>query len=574
MRTAKPFRRKKRAKRRPMRPAPPTRRTTRFVPRFGFRIGGYFLRRRRMEAAARIDASRRHPDEPLAHSQKNTLAGADAQRGSGRVHLRLYMPVLGRRHSALADLLACDVLARRESSFHEDVRHVPFKEIFGALSRRASWDRRKPHYLCLHRSTRPREPPVELGARCQRLFLSMEIFNQPSGKLHFLSLGMDFARRDVGLHLLDLRRRQVRQERVVRPHRRIRDRHDLAEDLVRTLGDADRVAERLRHLLHAVRADEERERHDDLRLLPRLPHEVAPDEEVEELVRATQLDVGCQRDGVVALAERVEQLVYGNGLSLAEALREVVALEEARDRVFRREADEAFGAEGREPLGVEGDARFLRVEDPEDLRLVCLRVREDLVLRELRARHFLAGGVADHSREVADQEDDRVPEALEVPHLPEDDRVPEMEVRRGRIEAHLHEQGLAGLRGADELLLQLVALLARLDALQEEVELLGDGRKGACAHAGDCRGLSALGRRAQSCSSSRRRAKRKSSATMFSPPSGTMRSAYRLDGSTNSMCMGRTVDSYCLTTLSTVRPRSAMSRFRRRMNRMSASVST
>ena len=161
---------------------------------------------------------------------------------------------------------------------------------------------------------------------------------------------------------------------------------------------------------------------------------------------------------------------------------------------FADEADEAFGAERREPLGVEGDARLSRVEDLEDLRLVRLRVREDLVLRELRARHLLAGGVADHSREVADQEDDRVPEALEVPHLPEDDRVPEVEIRRGRIEAHLHEQGLAGLRGADELLLQLVALLARFDALQEEVELLGDGRKGAGAHAGDCRGRRGYGR--------------------------------------------------------------------------------
>src|ERR1035437_4645396 len=165
MRTAKPFRRKKRAKRRPMRPAPPTRRTTRFVPRFGFPFGGYFLRRRRGEAAAQIGASRRHPDEPLAHSQKNALAGADAQRGCGRVHLRPRLPVLGRRHRALADLLACDVLARRKPRFHEDVRHVPFKEIFGALSRRASGDRRKPHDLCLHRSTRPREPRVELGTR-------------------------------------------------------------------------------------------------------------------------------------------------------------------------------------------------------------------------------------------------------------------------------------------------------------------------------------------------------------------------------------------------------------------------
>ena len=73
-----------------------------------------------------------------------------------------------------------------------------------------------------------------------------------------------------------------------------------------------------------------------LRLLPRLAHELAPDEEVEELVRAAELDVGVERDGVVALAERVEELVDGDRLLLPEPLREVVALEEARDRVLRR----------------------------------------------------------------------------------------------------------------------------------------------------------------------------------------------------------------------------------------------
>ena len=36
-----------------------------------------------------------------------------------------------------------------------------------------------------------------------------------------------------------------------------------------------------------------------------------------------------------------------------------------------------------------------------------------------------------------------MPETLEMPHLPEDDRVPEVKVGRGRVEAHLHEEGFA-----------------------------------------------------------------------------------------------------------------------------------
>ena len=44
-------------------------------------------------------------------------------------------------------------------------------------------------------------------------------------------------------------------------------RHELAELLARRLGDPDVVAERLRHLLLAVEADEQRRREHDLRLL-------------------------------------------------------------------------------------------------------------------------------------------------------------------------------------------------------------------------------------------------------------------------------------------------------------------
>ena len=63
-------------------------------------------------------------------------------------------------------------------------------------------------------------------------------------------------------------------------------------------------------------------------------------------------------------------------------------------------------------------------------------------------------------------------------------------------------------------------------------------------------------------------------ATRFLPPSGTMTSAYRLEGSTNWSCMGLTVDRYCSTTESKLRPRSFTSRVKRRRMRTSASVST
>ncbi len=53
------------------------------------------------------------------------------------------------------------------------------------------------------------------------------------------------------------------------------------------------------------------------------------------------------------------------------------------------------------------------------------------------------GRIADERGEVADQEDDRVPHVLKVLELAHQNGVAEMQVRRGRIEAGLHPNGLA-----------------------------------------------------------------------------------------------------------------------------------
>ena len=63
-------------------------------------------------------------------------------------------------------------------------------------------------------------------------------------------------------------------------------------------------------------------------------------------------------------------------------------------------------------------------------------------------------------------------------------------------------------------------------------------------------------------------------ATELKPPSGMITSAYFFDGSTNSSCIGFTVEVYCVMTDCIVRPRSQTSRRIRRASRMSASVST
>ena len=71
----------------------------------------------------------------------------------------------------------------------------------------------------------------------------------------------------------------------------------------------------------------------------------------------------------------------------------------------------------------------------------------------------------------------------------------------------------------------------------------------------------------------RRRDKIISNATALTP-CGIRISATRFDGSTNVICIGRTVFKYCCITDSADRPRSSISRRNRRINRMSFGVST
>src|SRR5207244_12557883 len=104
-------------------------------------------------------------------------------------------------------------------------------------------------------------------------------------------------------------------------------RHELAEHVVGGLVDTHVIAEALRHLLDAVESFENRDRHRDLRLLPGSPLKIASDEQVERLIRSTQLDVGAQRDGIVRLRDRIQELMKADRATGGVPRRKVLALE-------------------------------------------------------------------------------------------------------------------------------------------------------------------------------------------------------------------------------------------------------
>ena len=185
-----------------------------------------------------------------------------------------------------------------------------------------------------------------------------------------------------------------------------------------------------------------------LRLHADLLHQLAAGEQVEELVGAAELDIGLDRHRVVRLRHGIEELVQRDGLLRRVALGEVVALEDAGDGELARELEQVCEVELAEPLGVAAQLGLVGIEDLERLLDVGLRVRVDLLARERRAGRVAAGRVADERREVADDEDDGVPEVLELAQLAQRHRMTEVQVGRGRVDAELDAQRDARARAS------------------------------------------------------------------------------------------------------------------------------
>ena len=115
----------------------------------------------------------------------------------------------------------------------------------------------------------------------------------------------------------------------------------------------------------------------------------------------------------------------------------------SRDRVHRAH-----------PARVELDASLVWIENLEDLVGVRLRVCVDFGRRERWTRRRPAGRVADHSGEVANQENDVVAEVLKLPHLVEQHRVPEVQIRRGGVETGFDDESIPASQSRRELLLE------------------------------------------------------------------------------------------------------------------------
>ncbi len=195
----------------------------------------------------------------------------------------------------------------------------------------------------------------------------------------------------------------------------------------------------------------------DLRRQVERGHDVAAHVQVEELIGPAQLDVRLEEHRVVGLHQRVQELVQRNRLARVVPLAEVAPFEHLRDVIARRQPNPVVTRHRAEPAAVEVHHGLHGVEQLEHLPLVGLGVRVDGLACERRPGLGSAGRVADEAGEIADQKDHRMAKVLEVLHLANEHGVAEVQIWRGRIEPHFHDQRPPRLLRPIELALQVVA---------------------------------------------------------------------------------------------------------------------
>src|SRR5437879_3753586 len=111
--------------------------------------------------------------------------------------------------------------------------------------------------------------------------------------------------------------------------------------------------------------------------------QLPPDQQIELLVSPAQLDVRFERHRVVPLNQGVQKLVDADGLLVAIALLEIIALEHPGHAVVRAQMDELLGRHPVHPPAVEIDDGPLGIQDFVDLALVGLGVLPHFLLRML-----------------------------------------------------------------------------------------------------------------------------------------------------------------------------------------------
>jgi len=147
------------------------------------------------------------------------------------------------------------------------------------------------------------------------------------------------------------------------------------------------VAQRLAHAHFPVGARQDAEDDPDVRLLPKRGHHLAAgSDNVEELIRATHLDISVQMIRIVSLHDRVEKLVQVDRLIFVPAFVKVIAGQELLDREIGCQVDEVRHGKFTEPLIIVKHLSAFRIENAKSLLSISAGVFHDFFLAQVGAK--------------------------------------------------------------------------------------------------------------------------------------------------------------------------------------------
>ena len=185
--------------------------------------------------------------------------------------------------------------------------------------------------------------------------------------------------------------------------------------------------------------------------------QVAAHGHIEFLVGAPQLHIGINSHRVVALQQRVEEFVQGNGRAAAVALGEILFGQHLAHGGGAQQANHLGQIQISQPFAVAAHlqaAGGFKVEQGLLLGLPLPQLGQigggvglHLVCRQLHARGAFAGGITNACGEIANDQHRRMAGVLEGPQLAEQDAVPQVDVAAGGVDAELDAQRPAFLFG-------------------------------------------------------------------------------------------------------------------------------
>jgi hypothetical protein len=177
-------------------------------------------------------------------------------------------------------------------------------------------------------------------------------------------------------------------------------------------------------------------------------HECATSEQIEVLIIATELDItgtvfASDRNTVISLHDRIEELLERYTDSRLVPLREVVTIEHLRDGEVLREFTDSREVHSIESLTIVVDLQFRDIDNTRELLEKSTSMFLCLSTRQHRTLGILVTRITYLSRRITKKKDSSMSHLLELAKLHKRYHMPDMDTRSHRIDTELHDKPLS-----------------------------------------------------------------------------------------------------------------------------------